>query len=348
MKTSHKIIFSDSRNLQSLVSDNTVDLVVTSPPYPMIPMWDSLFSILNPRINEDSFNTPSNAFDMMHHELDKTWLETFRILKPGGFACINIGDAARKSVEGFRMFSNHSRIIECCHKIGFEILPLIIWRKTTNSPTKFMGSGTLPAGAYVTLEHEYILIMKKPGKRNFISDSEKKQRRESSIFWEERNQWYSDLWQFKGIRQKIVAGSARERSAAFPFEVPFRLINMLSVKNDIVFDPFAGTGTTMKAAAFTCRNSIGVEIDHDIGELFFDSPENFKTEGNSVIEQRITSHIDFLTDYKKKKQLKGYKNKHYGFDVVTRLEKELYFNKLKEIFRTSDNEFQIEYETYEY
>src|SRR5690606_1592163 len=138
-------------------------------------------------------------------------------------------------------------------RLGFANMPNILWRKQTNAPNKFMGSGMLPAGAYVTLEHEWILVFRKAGKRTFRSEAEKKLRRESAFFWEERNTWFSDLWDLKGVKQKITNSGSRDRSAAYPFELPYRLINMYSVKGDIVLDPFLGTGTTALAAMATER-----------------------------------------------------------------------------------------------
>ena len=87
----------------------------------------------------------------MHQVLDGVWHEIGRILVPGGIVCINIGDATRTIQSQFRLYANHARIIRCFHQMGFHQLPTIIWRKTTNEPNKFMGSGMLPPGAYVTI-----------------------------------------------------------------------------------------------------------------------------------------------------------------------------------------------------
>ena len=125
-----------------------------------------------------------------------------------------------------------------------------------------MGSGMLPAGAYVTLEHEYILILRKGSKREFKLDAQKQNRRESAFFWEERNAWFSDVWMdLKGTSQNLGNRTARLRSAAFPFDLPYRLLNMFSVKGDTVVDPFLGIGTTMWAAMAAGRNCIGYEIE---------------------------------------------------------------------------------------
>ena len=154
MRTKHQIILDDARNMVHL-KDESVDLMITSPPYPMIQMWDEMFSQQNPEIaevikNEDGEKT----FELMHKELDKVWKEVFRVLKVGGIACINIGDATRSMKNKFQIYPNHARIINSCLSFGFHALPEILWVKETNKPDKFMGSGMLPVGAYVTLEHE--------------------------------------------------------------------------------------------------------------------------------------------------------------------------------------------------
>ena len=112
-----------------------------------------------------------------------------------------------------------------------------MWRKATNAPNKFMGSGMLPCGAYVTLEHEWILIFRKGGKRVYKTAEAKESRRDSSFFWEERNVWFSDVWEIKGVKQNINKAPSRERNASYPLEIPYRLINMYSQKGDVVLDP---------------------------------------------------------------------------------------------------------------
>ncbi|MBW2323715.1 MAG: site-specific DNA-methyltransferase, partial [Deltaproteobacteria bacterium] len=260
--TKCKVYFDDSKNM-SAVPSNSADLIVTSPPYPMIAMWDEIFSQQNPSIkNALEKQDGPLAFELMHQELDRVWQEGYRVLKDGSLACVNIGDAARTINGDFRLYPNHARILNALVNLGFSVLPAIIWRKQTNAPNKFMGSGMLPAGAYVTLEHEYILILRKGSKREFKKDKDKQNRRRSSIFWEERNIWFSDVWMdLQGTVQKMNNKKTRLRSGAYPFELAYRLINMFSVKGDLVLDPFLGTGTTMAAAMASCRNSIGFEID---------------------------------------------------------------------------------------
>lgn len=90
----------------------------------------------------------------MHHELDKVWEECYRGLKEGAFMCINIGNATRTVGGTFSLYSNHVRIIQSCERLDMVALPGILWKKATNAPNKFMRSGMLPCGAYVTLEHK--------------------------------------------------------------------------------------------------------------------------------------------------------------------------------------------------
>lgn len=343
LSTEHRIVISDARGL-GFIDDQSVDIVVTSPPYPMIQMWDGLFGRLNPEIKAalEGFEGKV-AFELMHGELDKVWSGLFRVLRDGGFVCINIGDATRSIGGRFRLFSNHSRIITSCSNIGFDTLPVILWRKQTNAPNKFMGSGMLPAGAYVTLEHEYILIFRKGPKRSFGRDKEKLARRESSFFWEERNRWFSDIWDFKGIKQDLRHRDLQVRSAAFPFELAHRLINMYSVKGDLVLDPFLGTGTATLAAIASCRNSIGVEINDSYKNMLFETIKDSAPVLNNHISGRLNEHLSFVDDcISNKKELK-HSNSQYGFPVMTQQEAELVLNYIQKVYCTDDIIIKAEY-----
>ena len=106
--------------------DSSIDLVVTSPPYPMIEMWDEIMGKQNSKILTFLQTEPDSAFELMHEELDKVWQECFRVIKPGGFLCINIGDATRTINGNFKLYNNHSRISKACMDMGFIGLPNII------------------------------------------------------------------------------------------------------------------------------------------------------------------------------------------------------------------------------
>lgn len=337
INTTHSIIIGAAQNMEQL-KDNSIELVVTSPPYPMIKMWDEIMAKQNPEVQTALDKSDgAKAFELMHLELDKVWAEVERVLIPGGFACINIGDSTRTINREFALYPNHSRIISAFQKLGVPNLPNIIWRKQTNAPNKFMGSGMLPSGAYVTLEHEWILIFRKGSKRQFKTESEKLRRKKSSFFWEERNVWFSDLWDLKGTKQKIDNSETRKRSAAYPFELPYRLINMYSLQGDTVLDPFLGTGTTTLAAIASNRNSIGYEIDpmflNIITENIESTPVTFY---NSIIQNRIDQHINFITERNadiKKGEIKHY-NDNLKLPVMTKQETDIKLNFVTSVKRT--------------
>jgi len=284
--------------------DDSIDLVVTSPPYPMIEMWDDMFAAQNARI----------------------------------------GDATRTIAGRFALYPNHARIHSCMQRSGFTALPSILWRKQTNAPTKFMGSGMMPPGAYVTLEHEYVLIFRKGNKREFRGEKEKRRRLESAFFWEERNVWFSDIWMdVKGASQSLFEKKTRERSAAFPFELPYRLIAMFSVKGDTGRDPFLGIGTTVYAAMAEGRNGLGYEIDPHLREVVFSRFDGLVGFSNRRISDRLRRHLDFVATQSRKTGRFKYVNRHYRFPVVTNQETGLIINELESVRRTGDDTVEVTY-----
>lgn len=344
MKTTHKLLIGDSRSTPAIPPES-IDLVVTSPPYPMIQMWDSLFSNLSDDARTALENHDGNsAFEAMHIELDRVWRELFRVLKPGAFACVNIGDATRTIGGRFQLYPNHARICSAFRSGGFDTLPVILWRKQTNAPNKFMGSGMLPSGAYVTLEHEYILVFRKGPKRAFKSQKEKDARMESSFFWEERNTWFSDVWDFKGTSQQLTREDVRARSAAYPFELAYRLVNMYSLYGDTVLDPFLGTGTTSLAAMVCARNSVGIEIDDSFTPVVHEQSKVASSVASTLMASRLQAHEDFLAAYTKRKGGTKYRNENHGFPVVTRQETKMQLYGLAGISFDGDNDIDVMYE----
>jgi len=272
MQTKHKIIIGSSQQMSEL-ADGSVHLMVTSPPYPMIQMWDDLFCGANPKIaklwqnlqNDKREETVRQIYDAMHDYLSLVWHETYRVLCDGGIACINIGDATRSINGKFRLFPNHSRVTEICEKIGFTTLPYILWKKPTTKPKykgkgAFLGSGFLPPNAYVTLDCEFILLFRKGNLRKFpVHDPD---RYDSAFTKPQRDEWFSQIWSLKGTRQ--TESDLERRTAAFPDEIAERLIKMFSIKGDTVLDPFLGSGTTIRLASQNERNSIGYETDQNL------------------------------------------------------------------------------------
>jgi site-specific DNA-methyltransferase (cytosine-N4-specific) len=252
------------------IADLSVHLMLTSPPYPMIQMWDAQFCQIDTRIRQlwQQLAEPKvigQIYDLMHENLAKIWQETYRVLVDGGIAAINIGDATRRLDGKFQLFPNHSRIIEICEKIGFTTLPYILWKKLTTKPhykgkSVFLGSGFLPPNAYVTLDCEFILLFRKGKLRKFPCHDPA--RYESKFTKTQRDQWFSQIWTLKGVRQTV--NEFERRTAAYPDEIAERLIKMFSVKGDTVLDPFLGSGTTMKVANDVQRNCIGYEIEENL------------------------------------------------------------------------------------
>jgi len=352
METNHTIFFKDSSDMSELQS-NSIDLMITSPPYPMIEMWDTLFSSLNDDIKKTlEEEDGKSAFDLMHEEFDKVWSEVARVLKLGGIACVNIGDATRKIGKYFQLYPNHVKVVNSFQNNGFVALPSILWRKPTNSPNKFLGSGMLPPNAYVTLEHEYILIFRKGvNKRKLPPKSEN--RYNSAFFWEERNKWFTDVWEdIKGVSQNIVSNTnnqnnTRKRSAAFPLELPYRLINMFSLHEDIILDPFWGTGTTSLAAMISTRNSIGYEINSGFMKLFRTKLGKVKQLNKDINSKRMDQHIDFINSYKKDNKDIKYNATHYNFPVVTKQEIDILLYNINN-YTEKKNTFILDHNKFEY
>jgi site-specific DNA-methyltransferase (cytosine-N4-specific) len=266
------IILGNSQQMPELI-DSSIQLMITSPPYPMIKMWDTQFGRINPQIAtlwhdlgaHGREETVTQIYDAMHEDLAKVWREAFRVLVDGGIACINIGDATRTINGKFRLFPNHSRIIEHCEKTGFTALPYILWKKPTTKPKykgkgAFLGSGFLPPNAYVTLDCEFILIFRKGKLRKFAPHDP---RRYDSVFTKkQRDEWFTQIWDITGTRQ--TTSQLERRIAAFPDEIVSRLIRMFSLKGETVLDPFLGSGTTTKIAMQNERDSIGYETDESL------------------------------------------------------------------------------------
>jgi len=334
METSHRVVVGDARDL-SAVADDSVDLVVTSPPYPMIEMWDEAFGALDPAVTDAlADDDGQRAFEAMHGVLDEVWAQLERVLVDGGIACVNVGDATRTVDGSFRVYPNHARVLEAFQALGFDPLPDVLWRKPTNSAAKFMGSGMVPPNAYVTLEHEYVLLFRNGSdSRSFEPGADR--RYEAAYFWEERNRWFSDVWtDVSGELQGLDHDELRERSAAFPFEIPYRLVNMYSAYGDTVLDPFWGTGTTSLAALVAGRDSVGYEREAAFTEVFDDAVCDAPALSRSVVERRLDRHREFVADARADGDELGYDAVHYDFPVRTKQEREIRFYEVESVEST--------------
>lgn len=264
---SHILVTGDCRQM-SYTDNESVDLIVTSPPY-----WQ-LKDYGNP--NQIGFN---QSYEEYIDSLNLVWMECFRVLRSGCRLCINIGDQfARAAYYGrYRVVPIHSEIIRFCETIGFDYMGSIIWQKPTTMHTsgggKVMGSYPYPRGGIVKVDYEYILLFKKPGTCRTpsldIKDS-------SKLTDEEWNTFFSSHWNFLGDRQN-------KHIAVFPEELPHRLIRMYSFYGDTILDPFMGSGTTALAAIRNGRNVVGYEINHEFIKFYEDK----------VLSQFSKSQVNF-------------------------------------------------------
>jgi len=228
------------------VHDESVHLIITSPPY-----WQL----------KDYGNGSQIGFDDSYEDyinnLNVVWKECHRVLNKGCRLCVNIGDQFARSVYygRYKVIPIRTEIIKFCESIGFDYMGAIIWQKVTTCNTTggatIMGSFPFPRNGILKIDYEFILIFKKHGVAPRVSREIKEK---SRMTIEEWNQFFTGHWNIPGEKQD-------KHLAMFPEEVPSRLIKMFSFVNDTVLDPFLGSGTTSLAAKKLERNSIGYEIN---------------------------------------------------------------------------------------
>jgi DNA modification methylase len=248
IQTTHKLICGDARDI-SFINDESVHLVVTSPPY-----WKLKRYAENP-----SQMGHIDDYESFIGELNKVWEEVYRVLVPGGRLVCVVGDVclSRRSNMGRHVVMPlHADIAVNCRKIGFDNLNPIIWYKISNASyevergSKFLGKPYEP-NAIIKNDMEFILMQRKAGGYRKPEDE---QRKLSKISKEDFNKWFQQIWTLPGT-------STRQHPAPFSFELANRLVRMFSFVRDTVLDPFVGTGTTMLASLKAGRNSIGVDIE---------------------------------------------------------------------------------------
>lgn len=234
------------------LADESVNLVVTSPPYGQI----KDYGIQGQIGFHDSFND-------YFSRLKRVWEEILRVLVPQARLVINVGDQYLRATEydRYRILSIASRIIEDCTILGFDFLGDIIWQKISTTNTtggcSLMGSLFYPRNGMLTFDYEHILIFKKVTGSTAKGPKVPRHVKElSKICMDEWKQWYVGHWRFPGIQQK-------DHVAMFPEELPYRIIRMFSVIGDVILDPFAGSGTTLKVAKSLFRRGVGYEINPD-------------------------------------------------------------------------------------
>ena len=277
--TKHIVINGDSRQMSEL-EDESVHLIVTSPPYWQLKDYGTE--------NQIGFH---NDYETYINHLNLVWKECFRVLHKGCRLCINIGDQfARSTYYGrYKIIPIHTEIIKFCETIGLDFMGQIIWQKVTTMNTSgganIMGSYPNPRNGIVKLDFEYILLFKKQGN----APKPSREQKENSIMTnEEWNTYFNGHWNFPGAKQD-------KHLAMFPEELPHRLIKMFSFPGETVLDPFMGSGTTALAARNLNRNSGGYEINQDFIPIIRERIENNDvfTEVEMEIIKQPALKIDF-------------------------------------------------------
>ncbi|MGA1847966.1 MAG: DNA methyltransferase [Thermoplasmatota archaeon] len=280
-----KIIIGDSRSMKEL-HDSSVDLMVTSPPY-----W---------HIKDYGPSSQTGHGQTLHdylRDMYMVWKETYRVLKPGRRACINIGDqfARAKDFGRYRVIPLHAEIILQMDRIGFDHMGSIIWNKSTtinsSGGAAIMGSYPYPPNGIVEIDYEHILLFRKPGKVQSLD----RELKESSVLGKEE---WKDLhishWNFGGARQI-------EHEAMFPKELPGRLIRMFSLKGELILDPFMGSGTTALAAEELGRLSVGYELNGNFIPVIRKKFKEIPEDRLEIIEREGSfnpSEIDYIPTLK--------------------------------------------------
>jgi site-specific DNA-methyltransferase (adenine-specific) len=282
MKTHHKIINGDSRNMSEL-PDNSIHLAITSPPY-----WQ-----LKDYGTEDQIGF-HDSYENYINNLNLVWKECYRVLHNGCRICINIGDQFARAVYygRYKVIPIREEIIKFCENIGFDYMGAIIWQKVTTSNTTGggiqMGSYPFPRNGILKLDYEFILVFKKLGD---APKPAKEQKELSQMTAEEWNTFFAGHWNFAGARQN-------NHIAMFPEELPRRLIRMFSFVGESILDPFVGSGTTALAARNLDRNSVGYEINSEFIPVIKDKLEvRQKDMIGTTYEFVIQQHV--INDFEK-------------------------------------------------
>ena len=231
----NKLYCKSSENMDE-VPDNSVHLMITSPPYNVGKEYDDDLTL-----------------DEYLELLTTVFGQTYKKLVTGGRACINIANIGRKPY-----IPLHAMVIEIMLDLGFLMRGEIIWDKSTSAGGSCAWGSWMSASNPVLRDyHEYILVFSKES-----YSKNKAQDKRDTIERDEFIQWTKSIWTFPAVNAKKIG-----HPAPFPIELPHRLINLYSYENDIVLDPFCGSGTTCIAAIQNNRNYIGYDINEKYIEL---------------------------------------------------------------------------------
>lgn len=230
------VIYNKSSENMDELPDNSIHLMVTSPPYNVSKEYDDDLSL------KEYCSLLYSVFS-----------ETYKKLVPGGRACVNIANIGRKPY-----IPLHSFIIEIMLDIGFLMRGEIIWNKASSAGSSCAWGSWMSASNPVLRDlHEYILVFSKDSfSRNKTED------KENTVSRDEFLEYTKSIWTFQTASAQKVG-----HPAPFPIELPYRLIQLYTFRDEVVLDPFCGSGTTCIAAKKTNRYYVGYEIEEDYVKL---------------------------------------------------------------------------------
>ena len=302
-----------------LVTDGSIRLVVTSPPYWQLKDYGAPGQIGFDDSYEDYINN-----------LNLVWNECHRVLADGCRLCVNIGDQFARSVYygRYKVIPIRTEIIRFCETIGFDFMGSIVWQKVTTCNTTggavIMGSYPFPRNGIVKLDYEHILLFKKHGNPPKVGARAKAA---SGLTKQEWNEYFYGHWNFPGEKQN-------GHLAMFPEELPRRLIKMFSFVGETVLDPFLGSGTTTLAAANLGRDSVGYEINRDFEETIC----------GKVGESTDDVHIEYVVD-ESQPDKQAFDRLPYRFVDPLKLDKKADPRKLKYGSRIAESDIRGERKT---
>ncbi|NLN95623.1 MAG: site-specific DNA-methyltransferase [Bacteroidales bacterium] len=281
METHHKLIFGNSMSMIE-IPDESIHLIITSPPYFNAPFdYRGLF----------------NNYQQYLGVLNNMARESYRVLQQGRIFALNIDDMLVNG-EKYPITADAIKIFQ---NAGFRYRDKIVWKKPDGYLRISKRSGVLLQNPYPMYFYpdnllESIVIFQK-GKFNYQS-MPKEIREKSKIDKKEfqNNNWHKTIWEITNV----LPGSKFEKGiAAFPDELPYRLIKLYSYVGETVLDPFVGSGTTMKVANLLNRNSVGIEIIRNL-EAVIRQKINYN---NLEILERDKGRYRFVTlDYIEKRK----------------------------------------------
>lgn len=273
------ILHGDCRDELTTLPDESVQLTVTSPPYNIGKEYGDEYDDKQP-------------IDHWVSLMEDVFEELFRVTKPDGKVCINVGFSTAETDEHGRFYRIplNKYIIDIAQRVGFDMFDEYVWVKNTfasHGGGALFGSYPYPTNFMANQQHEYILVFRKWVSDDYYQtrslpepDSEKKE--QSKVSKEDWQKYTRSIWELEPVSPSDFGV---DHDAMFPVELPHRLIKLYSFVDDVVLDPFIGIGTTAVACKNNNRDYIGIEQNKEFIE---------------ASEKRLTGQLERTVDSRKR------------------------------------------------